>query len=119
MPRWACRPRRFGRPASHVPAHSELPIRRLLSHTAGIQREPHGDVWDTLDVPDADRLIAELGRAERVLPPARRFHYSNLGMAILGQLVGRLRGGTWRSSASTSWSIEVDRHNRSADRPEP
>ena len=38
---------------------------------------------------------AELDRAERVLPPARRFHYSNLGMALLGHLVGRLRGGTW------------------------
>jgi len=78
-----------------VPAHGELTVRRLLSHTAGIQREPHGDVWDTLDAPDADRLIGELTRAERVLPPARRYHYSNLGVAILGQLVGRIRGGTW------------------------
>src|SRR5689334_22193217 len=25
-----------------VPRHGELPIRRLLSHTAGLQREPHG-----------------------------------------------------------------------------
>ncbi len=78
-----------------LPAHGELPVRRLLSHTAGIQREPYGDVWDTLEVPDADRLVAELARAERVLPPARRFHYSNLGVALLGALVGRLRGGTW------------------------
>src|SRR5262245_47029379 len=30
-----------------VSAHGELPIRRLLSHTAGLQREPYGDVWDT------------------------------------------------------------------------
>ena len=45
--------------------------------------------------PDVDQLLAELDRAERVLPPARRFHYSNLGIALLGHLVGRLRGGTW------------------------
>ncbi|MEV5822317.1 serine hydrolase domain-containing protein [Micromonospora harpali] len=78
-----------------VPAHGELTVRRLLSHTSGLQREPHGDVWDTLLAPGADELLADLARAERVLPPARRFHYSNLGMAVLGQLVARLRGGTW------------------------
>ncbi|MDG4756558.1 serine hydrolase domain-containing protein [Micromonospora sp. WMMD710] len=78
-----------------LPAHGELTVRRLLSHTGGLQREPYGDVWDTLRVPDADRLTADLKRAERVLPPGRRFHYSNLGMAVLGLLVARLRGGTW------------------------
>ncbi|GAB2953681.1 serine hydrolase domain-containing protein [Micromonospora polyrhachis] len=78
-----------------VPAHRELTLRRLLSHTAGLQREPHGDVWDNLDAPDVDRLIADLVRAERVLPPGRRYHYSNLGLALLGHAVGRLRGGTW------------------------
>jgi CubicO group peptidase (beta-lactamase class C family) len=81
----------------HLPvaAHGELTVARLLSHTAGLQREPYGDVWDTLDVPDLPRLLAELERAERVLPPGRRFHYSNLGAAILGHMVGRMRGGTW------------------------
>lgn len=78
-----------------LPAHGELTVRRLLSHTAGLQREPHGDVWDTLQAPDVDRLVADLVRAERVLPPGRRYHYSNLGMALLGLVVARLRGGTW------------------------
>jgi CubicO group peptidase (beta-lactamase class C family) len=78
-----------------VPAHGEVTVRRLLSHTAGIQREPYGDVWDTLLAPDADTLLADLGRVERVLPNNRRFHYSNLGLAVLGLLVARLRGGTW------------------------
>ncbi|MFI5484937.1 serine hydrolase domain-containing protein [Micromonospora echinaurantiaca] len=78
-----------------LPAHGELTVRRLLSHTAGLQREPYGDVWDTLRAPDADALLADLARAERVLPPGRRYHYSNLGMALLGRMVGELRGGTW------------------------
>jgi CubicO group peptidase (beta-lactamase class C family) len=78
-----------------VPAHGDASIRRLLSHTAGFQREPYGDVWDTLIAPDAGRMLAELDRAERVLPNARRYHYSNLGLAVLGQLVAKLRGGTW------------------------
>ncbi|MDW5327379.1 serine hydrolase domain-containing protein, partial [Plantactinospora sp. KLBMP9567] len=78
-----------------VPAHGELTVRRLLSHTSGVQREPDGDVWDTLHTPELDEFLADLARAERVLPPARRFHYSNLGAALLGQAVARLRGGTW------------------------
>lgn len=78
-----------------LPAHGELTVRRLLSHTAGLQREPYGDVWDTLRAPGADELLAELARAERVLPTGRRYHYSNLGMALLGRLVGDLRGGSW------------------------
>ncbi|MEU4694983.1 serine hydrolase domain-containing protein [Actinoplanes sp. NPDC023714] len=78
-----------------VPAHGDATPRRLLSHTAGFQREPYGDVWDTLISPDAAKLIEELDRAERVLPNARRFHYSNLGLAVLGQLVAKVRGGTW------------------------
>jgi CubicO group peptidase (beta-lactamase class C family) len=78
-----------------VPRFGDATVRRLLSHTAGVQREPSGDVWDTLRVPDRDRLLAELDRAEQVLPPGRRYHYSNLGFALLGHLAGRLRGGTW------------------------
>jgi CubicO group peptidase (beta-lactamase class C family) len=78
-----------------VAAHGELPIRRLMSHTSGLQREPFGDVWDTLVSPDEEQLLADLVRVERVLPPARRYHYSNLGMSMLGHMVGRLRGGTW------------------------
>jgi hypothetical protein len=30
-----------------------------------------------------------------VLPTGQRHHYSNLGLSLLGHLVGRLRGGSW------------------------
>jgi CubicO group peptidase (beta-lactamase class C family) len=82
---------------AHLPgvSHGGLTIRRLLSHTSGIAREPYGDIWDTLDLPDTPRFVDELSKAEQVLPTARRFHYSNVGFAILGHLVERLRGGTW------------------------
>ncbi|MEV0003169.1 serine hydrolase domain-containing protein [Micromonospora sp. NPDC050980] len=78
-----------------LPAHGELTVRRLLSHTAGLQREPYGDVWDSLRAPTVDQLLADLARVERVLPTGRRFHYSNLGMSLLGELVARRRGGAW------------------------
>jgi CubicO group peptidase (beta-lactamase class C family) len=86
--------------ARHLPvkAHGELTVGRMLAHLSGLQREPFGDVWDTMQAPDVETLLAQLDRAEQVLPPGRRFHYSNLAIALLGHLVGRLRGGTWEEA---------------------
>lgn len=78
-----------------VPAHGDLTIRTMLSHTSGLQREPYGDIWDELSWPSSDQLRADLSRAERVLPPSRRWHYSNLAYALLGELVAQLRGAPW------------------------
>jgi CubicO group peptidase (beta-lactamase class C family) len=100
-----------------LPAHGDATARRLLSHTAGFQREPHGDVWDTLITPDAARLIEELDRAERVLPNARRFHYSNLGLAVLGQLVAKLRGGTWEQNLQERVLTPLGLHATTVEAP--
>lgn len=78
-----------------VPGHGALTIRRMLSHTSGLQREPYGNVWDTLELPDAAGLVADVARAEAVLPPSRRWHYSNLAYALLGQLVAAKHGAPW------------------------
>ncbi|MDQ6873592.1 MAG: beta-lactamase family protein [Actinomycetota bacterium] len=78
-----------------VPAHGELTLRHMLAHLSGLQREPHGDVWDTLRVPETARLVAELEQAERVLPPGRRWHYSNLAYSLLGEVVARAAGAGW------------------------
>ncbi len=67
-------------------------VRRLLSHTSGIQREPPGDVWETLEFAPAEKVLDVLAEAEQVLPPGTRFHYSNLAFAVLGVLVERLSG---------------------------
>ena len=72
---------------------SAATIRRLLSHLAGIQREPPGTVWETLDFPTGQELVAALEHAEQVLAPGRRWHYSNLAFALLGEIVER-RSGT-------------------------
>ena len=84
----------------HVPdaPHGSPTIRRLLCHLSGLQREPAGEVWETLEPPTRDELLTNLGRAELVLPPHRRWHYSNLAYALLGELVARLTGGTWEDA---------------------
>lgn len=83
----------------HLPGtpHGSLTIRRMLAHLSGLQREPAGEVWETLAGPDRDQLLAGLGQAEAVLPPGRRHHYSNLAYALLGEVVARLRREEWET----------------------
>jgi CubicO group peptidase (beta-lactamase class C family) len=76
-------------------AHGALTPRRMLAHLSGLQREPVGDIWANPEGPDRATLLAGLADAEAVLPPADRWHYSNLAYALLGEVVARLRGGTW------------------------
>jgi CubicO group peptidase (beta-lactamase class C family) len=65
-------------------SHQGTTVRQMLAHVSGMQREPVGDVWDTLEQPDREQLVAGLDEAERVLKPHHRWHYSNLMYALLG-----------------------------------
>jgi CubicO group peptidase (beta-lactamase class C family) len=62
-------------------------LRQLLAHSGGVQREVPLPTWATLDGPDAGELLAALPDAELVDGPGVRHHYSNLGYAVLGQVV--------------------------------
>jgi len=78
----------------HLPeaAHGTPTLRRLLSHASGLQREPPGEVWETLRFPDEEELLAGLEEAEQVLPPSTAWHYSNLAYALLGHVVSGVSG---------------------------
>jgi CubicO group peptidase (beta-lactamase class C family) len=78
-----------------VPAHGGLTLRTLLAHASGLQREPVGDIWDTLVVPSIDEVVRDLPDAEQVLPERRRWHYSNLAYSLLGEVVTRVGGRPW------------------------
>ena len=65
---------------------------QALAHLTGIQREPAGEIWETMDAPDREQLLAGLEDAEQVLAPGESWHYSNLAFAVLGEAVVRLSG---------------------------
>ena len=77
----------------HIDAAAHAPtLRRLLSHTSGLQRETQDDAWLKARFADVPELLDTLGEAEQVLPPGARFHYSNLAFALLGVVVERVSG---------------------------
>ena len=78
-----------------------LTIRQGLAHVSGMQREPIGDVWESLVQPDTGELLSGFAEAEVVGRPHDRWHYSNVVYAVLGELVSRLDGRPWAESLQT------------------
>ena len=76
-------------------SHEGITVRQMLSHSSGMQREPVGDVWETLQLPGREDLVAGFAEAERVLRPHERWHYSNLMYALLGEVIARLDEVEW------------------------
>lgn len=50
----------------------EVPLRALLAHRGGVQREAPGDMWESMRGPDAGTLRRALPRAELVDRPGVR-----------------------------------------------
>ena len=75
-----------------------LTIRQCLAHVSGMQREPLGDVWETLVNPDTAELVSGFNQAERVHRPHHVWHYSNLVYSMLGEVVARLDARPWAES---------------------
>jgi CubicO group peptidase (beta-lactamase class C family) len=68
-------------------------VGQLLSHLAGATSESPGSWWER--VPGGTLADLELAAPDVVLGAARRFHYSNLGFGLLGELVAGQRGRGW------------------------
>ncbi|TQM64475.1 serine hydrolase domain-containing protein [Humibacillus xanthopallidus] len=79
----------------HVPgtAFGDVTIAQLLSHGAGLQAETDGPWWErTAGVSWDDLAAAPVRQRFRA---GRRFHYTNVGFAALGELVARAHGADW------------------------
>jgi CubicO group peptidase (beta-lactamase class C family) len=84
--------------SKHLPeaSHGTLTLRRMLAHASGLQREPPGEIWESLTFPGEEDLLRGLEEAEQVLPPMAAWHYSNLAYALLGIVVARISGTPFR-----------------------
>ncbi len=81
----------------HLPGTDagSLMIRQLLSHTSGLAAETPAPWWERTPGDLRPELADVLGGQPRKHPAGGRFHYSNPGFALLGALVGQLRGEPW------------------------
>ena len=90
--------------SQHVPwltddakALGSATLRELLSHSTGVYRDgDEGDFWQlALDFPDQATVRAMVSDRAQVLPANQRFKYSNVGFAILGQVLEAVTGTSY------------------------
>jgi CubicO group peptidase (beta-lactamase class C family) len=81
----------------HVPGtpFGDRTVGQLLSHMAGLRAEAPGQWWERVAGRPWPELAAQFSPDDAPHPAGRRFHYSNLGYAVLGETVARLRGRPW------------------------
>jgi len=74
------------------PGQPPITLRELLTHTAGLPREAAFPYWTDHNFPTLDQIKATLGNQQTIYPPATKFKYSNLGMALAGHIVSAVSG---------------------------
>jgi len=73
-------------------APENVTIRRLLTHTSGLSGEGPDNGWERLEFPPIEEMIAALPRTEILIEPETQYKYSNLGYALLGEVIARVSG---------------------------
>jgi CubicO group peptidase (beta-lactamase class C family) len=84
----------------HLPGtpFGDRTVGQLLSHLAGGSAESPGGWWER--TPGGSLGELTVTEDDVVLGAARRFHYSNLGFGLLGELVARVRGKSWEDAVT-------------------
>jgi CubicO group peptidase (beta-lactamase class C family) len=77
------------------PDSPEITIRHLLTHTAGLAREAAFPYWTDHIFPTREELARSIDTQNVLNPPETTYHYSNLGMSLLGEIVTRVSGQPW------------------------
>jgi len=77
--------------------YAEATLLQLLSHTSGLQSEPVGPWWERSRGGDFDTLVQANDGSGRVAGPGEYYHYSNLGYALLGEVLARVTRRPWRA----------------------
>ncbi len=80
---------------SPFPTAPPITIEHLLTHTSGLSREAPFDAWTTHEFPTREALRAAMPRVTVISPPGKTYRYSNLGLALLGEVVAAASGESW------------------------
>ena len=78
------------------PGDEPISIRRALTHSAGLPRESDSPYWaPDFDFPTTEQIRERLPSQQTLYPSGRYFQYSNLGMALLGEVIAFRSGRPW------------------------
>jgi CubicO group peptidase (beta-lactamase class C family) len=71
------------------PDAPEVTIRGMLTHSSGLPREADYPYWSgpEFNFPTREQIIEALAKQEELYPADTYYQYSNLGMALLGEVI--------------------------------
>lgn len=72
-----------------------ITIRHLLTHTSGLPRESAFPYWTDFEFPTREQMMEALPHQETVFPPETRWKYSNLALALAGEIVAEVSGESY------------------------
>jgi D-alanyl-D-alanine carboxypeptidase len=64
-----------------------ITIRHLITHTSGMPRELPLPYWNDLAFPSREEMVRLLGSQAAVFPPETEWKYSNIALAVAGEVV--------------------------------
>lgn len=72
-----------------------ITIRHLITHTSGLPRESPVSYWNDLNFPSREEMIRLLAEQEAVFPAETEWKYSNLALAIAGEIIAAVSGESY------------------------
>jgi D-alanyl-D-alanine carboxypeptidase len=69
-----------------------ITIRHLITHTSGLPRELALPYWNDLAFPSREEMVRLMGSTDAVFPPETEWKYSNLALALAGEVVAAVAG---------------------------
>lgn len=96
-------------------------IEGLLTHASGMPRESAHPYWTGPDFPFPTReaIVAAIGTQETLYPAFSVFQYSNLGMALLGEIVAATSKQEYASYVTGSILRPLGMRSTTPDMPDP
>ena len=90
-----------------------ITIRHLMTHTSGLPREAAFPYWTDHKFPTLEQIMDTLPDQETTYPSETNLKYSNLGMALLGQVVVAASGENYETNINNHILKPLEMNNTS------
>lgn len=104
----------------HLPGtpFGDRTLGQMLAHDAGLRAEAPGEWWERVPGQSWAEMATQFTAASEAPHAAgRRYHYSNLGYAALGEVISRIRKRNWADIVLNEVFLPLGM-NRTTTRPE-
>lgn len=102
------------------PDAPEVTIGAILTHSSGLPRESDYPYWSgpEFNFPTREQIIEALAAQEELYPADTHYQYSNLGMALLGEVIAEVSGRSYAEYIQENILTPLGLEDTSSEIPE-